>query len=188
MAEKQRYTVSLPDHVTAEIERHALTLGATPTEYATSVLRWWYGQGCPPVTPDEEQLRRGRGVTAYNLQPEKSYYLVGDDVVQGLMLQLNVPNLFAGMAEFDEAHTFVAFDNHPTHWIVLHRWKGLPAAKDNGLFFEALPKSSTPRAKLFDRLKVEAKKMGATEKFAFSQFPARTPQPVAPAGTTARSS
>jgi hypothetical protein len=58
MAQKKRYTVSLPAHVTAEVDKRARSLGASPTEYACDVIRWWFGQGCPSVRPDEEQLRR----------------------------------------------------------------------------------------------------------------------------------
>src|SRR5471030_2832713 len=57
MADKRRYTISLPDHVADAVEKHANPLGATPTEYAGDVVRWWFGQGCPPVSADEAQLR-----------------------------------------------------------------------------------------------------------------------------------
>jgi hypothetical protein len=181
MAEKQRYTVSLPDHVTTEIEKRALSLSATPTEYAAAIIRWWFGQGCPPVTPDEEHLRRGRDVHAWSLDPKRSYLLSGDDVVQGLMLQLNVPNLFVQLADFDEAHAFFAFDNHPTHWILIHLWKGLPRTEQNGLFFEALPKKTVTRAEMLARLKSKAHEMGHSGPIEFSQLPPRTtPGPKSP--------
>lgn len=57
MAEKQRYTVTVPDHVATAVETHATQVSATPTEYATDILRWWFGKGCPPLTEEEEVLR-----------------------------------------------------------------------------------------------------------------------------------
>lgn len=174
MTEKRRFTVSLPDHVTDAIEKHARTLGASPTEYAGDVLRWWFGQGCPPVRPDEEQLRSAKDVNVWKLNPASAYHLVGDEVVCGLMAQLNVANLFAEFAEFDEVHTFVAFEDHPTHWIVLHLWKGHKHKGGDGLLFEAWPKADTSREAMLARLRSKAREMGASEEVTFSQLPART--------------
>lgn len=57
MKDKRRYTITLPDHVADAVEHHARGLTATPTEYAADVIRWWFGQECPPLTSEEAVLR-----------------------------------------------------------------------------------------------------------------------------------
>jgi hypothetical protein len=60
VAEKRRYTVSLPEHIAEEVERFAKPLGSNPSEYISLVAREWFARGCPPVTPEEDQLRKRR--------------------------------------------------------------------------------------------------------------------------------
>jgi hypothetical protein len=125
-------------------------------------------------------------MNVWKLKSDQVYILEGDDVVRGLMKQLHVPNLFAGASEFDAMHAFVAFDNHPTHWIVIHLFQGGGAyspnhvihkfvrnADPNGLLFEAEPKSSTSRAEMNEKLVQEALKMEAKTPFSFQQLPAK---------------
>jgi hypothetical protein len=123
-------------------------------------------------------------MNVWKLDPEKVFLLEGDDTVRDLLKQLRVPNLFSGASEFDAMHAFVAFDNHPTHWIIIHLWQGVPDyspnhavhklvgnASPNGLLFKAEPKSSTNRAEIEEKLISEALKMGAKDVFAFQQLP-----------------
>jgi hypothetical protein len=117
---------------------------------------------------------------------EANYTLEGDNVVRDLMKQLRVPNLFARASEFDAMHAFVAFDNHATHWIVVHLFQGghpyspnhavnklVRNADPNGLLFEAVPKESTSREEMEEKMISEALKMGAKTPFAFQQFPSK---------------
>jgi hypothetical protein len=126
-------------------------------------------------------------MNVWKLSPNESYILQGDDVVLDLMKQLRVPNLFARATEYDAMHAFVAFDNHPTHWIVLHLWQGaadyspnhsihqfVRAPDANGLLFEAVPKASLTRETMEDRLVSEALRMGAKIPFAFQKLPERS--------------
>lgn len=123
-------------------------------------------------------------MNVWKLNPNEVYQLEGDDTVRGLLKQLRIPNLFAGASEFDAMQAFVAFDNHPTHWIIIHFWQGVPDyspnhsihklvghASPNGLLFNAEPKSSTSRAEMEGKLISEALKMGAKDVFAFQQLP-----------------
>jgi hypothetical protein len=123
-------------------------------------------------------------MNAWKLHPDHVYVLEGDETVRGLLKQLRVPNLFAGVSEFDALHAFVAFDNHPTHWIVVHLWQGVPDYSPNhslnklvknpgpnGLLFEAEPKNLTSRAKMEEKMISEALKMGAKMPFVFQQLP-----------------
>jgi hypothetical protein len=181
MAEKQRYTVTLPDHVADTIAARSKPLGATPTEYAGHILRWWYGQGCPPVTHDEAALLAVAMKKRLKPVPddlnvwvldEKSVYAITDDkIVEKLLSQLGLPNLFAQAVEHDEVRLSVAFDNHPTHWLVFDYFKGGDAPEKNGLSFNAYPKVSTPRAQMLDQLQAMAKQMSANKPFTFSQIP-----------------
>jgi hypothetical protein len=181
MAEKRRYTVTLPDHVANAVEERAKPLGASPTEYAADVLRWWFGQGCPPVTHDETALiaaniqKRIRPVPAdihaMSLDPETVYRIDDDKIVERLLSQLKVPNLFAAAAEHDKARIAVAFDNHPTHWLQFDFFKGCEKPEQDGLLFQAYPKSSVTRAEMLKRLQAEAKEMEAKGPFNFSQIP-----------------
>jgi len=54
--EKRRYTVSLPEHIAEEIEKHSRLVGAKDAEYIAAVVRWWYGQGSPPTSDEEKRL------------------------------------------------------------------------------------------------------------------------------------
>lgn len=183
MAMKARYNVSLPDHVSSELEKHAAAIGATPTEYAGDVLRWWFGQGCPPVRPDENELRKRtasiqarikpvpKDFSVWNLDPASAYELI-DEPAERALKQLGLPNLFARAQEHDEARFMVAFDNHPTHWLVFNFFKGGKTAAENGLAFTAEPKSGTSHADMLLKLTFDAKKMQAKGPFQFSQIPA----------------
>jgi hypothetical protein len=185
MADKRRYTVTLPDHVADAVEAHAKPLGATPTEYAGDVLRWWFGEGCPPVTPDEVELRKNKlprsmtqrvrplpkGLDARSLTPNDSFFITDDRIVQELLSQLGLPNLFAQAAEHDHVRFHVAFDNHPTHWIVTDFYKGSDAPGGNGFSFRAYPKISTSREQMREQLEAELKDMEASGPLNFSQIP-----------------
>ena len=182
MAEKRRYTVSLPDHVADAVEAHAKPLGSTPTEYAGDIVRWWFGQGCPPVTPDETELRkRGNDMmkrikplpkdfSIWKLDPNVNYAVI-DEPVEKALRELGIPNLFARAAEHDVARIMIAFDNHPTHWLVFNFWKGGKTASENGLGLSADSKTSTTREDMLLKLTIEGKKMQSKEPIVFSQIP-----------------
>ena len=181
MAEKRRYTVTLPDHVADAVEARAKPLGATPTEYAGAVLRWWFGAGCPPVTHDEAALLAATlkerllpipdDLNAWSLDTRHDYAITDDKIVGKLLAQLGIPNLFAQAAEHDEVRMSVAFDNHPTHWLQFDFFKGVDKPDGNGLSFIAHPKASVTRKEMIQKLQAEAKKMGVTKPFVFSQIP-----------------
>ena len=183
MAEKRRYTVSLPDHVADAVEVHAKPLGATPTEYAGDIVRWWFGQGCPPVTADEQALRKvadalkqrilplPKNLNVWSLDPKHDYVITEDHIVQTLLDQLGLPNLFAQAQEHDELRMHIAFDNHPTHWLVFDIFKGSNKPDGDGIAFAAYPKATVSRDEMLRKVHAEMKKMGAKEKFEFSQIP-----------------
>lgn len=172
MAVKQRYTISLPDHITDVVEKRASAVSATPTEYAADIIRWWFGQGCPPVTPDEAELRQSKTFNVWKLDPNATYNLV-DKPVELALRQIGMPNLFAQSAEHDIARFMVAFDNHPTHWLIFNFFKGGKNTEENGLAFLAYPKNSMSRDDVLLRLTVEAKKMESKHPIAFSQLPSK---------------
>ena len=172
MTQKQRYNVSLPDHVSAEMEKHAKAVKATPTEYAGDIIRWWYGQGCPPVTPDEIELRKRVDGMVKRIKPvpadfdvwkldQSVVYQLTDTPAEKALKQLGLPNLFAHEKEHDVARLMVAFDNHPTHWLVFNFYKGGKPAAENGLAFSAYSKTTVSREDMLLRLTIEGKKMGA---------------------------
>jgi len=185
MADKRRYTVTLPDHVADAVEAHAKPLGATPTEYAGDVLRWWFGEGCPPVTPDDLTLRKKKleealttrvrplpkDLHALSLSLEDTFFITDDAIVQKLLTQLGLPNLFAHAKEHDKIHFSVAFDNHPTHWILADYFKGFGGAEDDGLSFSAYPKAFVSREQMLEKLKAQAQMMEASGPIEFSQIP-----------------
>jgi hypothetical protein len=65
----------------------------------------------------------------------------------------------------------VAFDNHPTHWLVLSLFKGVKREGGNGLLFQAEPKDSVSRAEMLTKLKARAAEMGSKQEMKFSQIP-----------------
>lgn len=185
MADKRRYTVSLPDHVADAVEKHAGPLSSTPTEYAADVIRWWFGQGCPPVTHDEAELRKSNATKAlfqrvqpvpknlnvWSLEPAKDYVITEDEIVKKLLNQLGLPNLFAQAREHDQLRFSIAFDNHPTHWLVVDLYKGSDRPDGDGWSFRAYPKTSITREAMLARLQAEAKEMESTDKVSFAQIP-----------------
>jgi hypothetical protein len=181
MAEKQRYTVSVPDHISDELEKHSKAVKATPTEYATDVLKWWYGLGCPPVRPDEIELKKRFGrlkpvpanFNIWELAAGDFYELI-DEPAETALQQLGLPNLFAREKEHEKVRIMIAFDNHPTHWLVFNFFKGGKTAAENGLAFSAYPKNAINRDDMLFRLSLEAKKMDAKGPIVFSQIPKPT--------------
>ena len=181
MAEKQRYTVTLPDHVADAVAARSKPIGATPTEYAGHILRWWYGQGCPPVTHDEAALLAAAmkhrikpipdDLNIWVLDEKMMYAITEDSVVAKLLSQLGLPNLFAQAAEHDELRMGVTFDNHPTHWLVFDFYKGSKQPGGDGLSFSAYPKATTTREQMRQKMEAELKAMGANRPFNFSQIP-----------------
>lgn len=181
MAEKRRYTITLPDHVADSVEAHSKLLGASPTEYAGDVLRWWFGQGCPPVTHDEAALleaaikKRVKPVpddlNIWALDEKSVYKITEDQIVEKLLLQLRLPNLFARALEHDEVRLMVTFDNHPTHWLMFDFFKGGDTPDKNGLMFTAYPKVSTTREEMLKKMAEEAKRMESKSPLTFSQIP-----------------
>ena len=111
-----------------------------------------------------------RMVNVWNLDSEKSYYLVDDKIVAEIMEQLGVSKCFAHTSEHDKIHSFMAFEDHPTHWITLHLWKGLQDVSANGLAFEAQPKSTLSRSQMLKKIKAEALDIKGNEAV-FSQLP-----------------
>lgn len=182
MALKSRYNVSLPDHVSVEMEKHAKAVKASPTEYAGDIIRWWYGQGCPPVTPDEIELRkRGGDLTSrirpvpkdldiWKLDPAAMYNLI-DEPVEKALGQLGIPNLFAHAKEHETVRMMIVFDNHPTHWLEFNFYKGGKNASENGLALIAYPKADTTREEMLLKMTIQSKKMEAKGPVVFSQIP-----------------
>jgi hypothetical protein len=180
MADKQRYTVSLPDHVSAEMEKHAKAVKATPTEYAADIIRWWFGLGSPAVRFDEQELRKRMSpvpedFNVWKLNPTADYELI-DEPAEKALKQLGIPNLFAHEKEHDIVRLMVAFDNHPTHWLMFNFFKGSDTPAGDGLAFSATPKLSVSREEMLLRLTIEGKKMDAKGPFKFSQIPKSTLQ------------
>lgn len=182
MATKARYNVSLPEHVSAELEKHAEITGATPTEYAGDIIRWWFGQGAPAVRPDEIEIRRRseqmtqriksvpNDFNVWKLDASANYQLI-DEPAEKALKQLGLPNLFAHQKEHDVARFMVAFDNHPTHWLVFNFFKGGKTAAENGLAFSAIPKLSVTQEDMLLKLTIEGKKMNAAVPIQFAQIP-----------------
>lgn len=64
MPEKQRFNLSLAEHIAEKLETYSEPLSSTPTEYAALIIRKWYADGCPPVTEEEARLRAERSPKA----------------------------------------------------------------------------------------------------------------------------
>lgn len=186
MAEKRRYTVTVPEHVAETIEARAKSLDATPTEYAADILRWWYGQNCPAVSPDEARMRLRKApieelmkrilpipesLDVLSLAPEKQYFVTDDNAVSKIMAQLELSHLFAPAANYDIVRFAIFFDNHPTHWLQFDLYKGSNRKEGDGLAFAAYPKASVSRAQMLKTMAKTAKEMDVTEELRFSQIP-----------------
>lgn len=63
MAEKRRFTVSLPEHVSDEVHTFAAALDSNPSEYIALIVRDWFARGCPPITAEERTLRERKQQT-----------------------------------------------------------------------------------------------------------------------------
>src|SRR5687768_5079073 len=111
-------------------------------------------------------------MNVWTLDPQASYLLDGDELVTELMRQLGVPDLFYQIhSDRSELHQFVIFDNHPTHWIALHFWKGLPRVDQNGLRFNAWPKSAKTRDQIATEYRKYRPLLSRWRRPPFSQIP-----------------
>ncbi|MBI2513547.1 MAG: hypothetical protein HYV96_16380 [Opitutae bacterium] len=63
MSEKQRFTVSLPEHIAAEVRSRSKSVGNKDAEYLAGIIRWWYGQGSPAISKEEERVANERHST-----------------------------------------------------------------------------------------------------------------------------
>jgi hypothetical protein len=107
----------------------------------------------------------------WKLDPAVDYELI-DEPAEKALKQLGLPNLFAQEKEHDVARFMIAFDNHPTHWLVFNFFKGGKSASENGLAFSADPKLAVTREDMLLKLTKDAKEMGAKTPVVFSQIPA----------------
>ena len=124
-----------------------------------------------PLTGRLEIIRPKTGeINVWDLSAEKNYTLEGDELVTDLARQLGVPNLFPQAPEHDVAHLVVVFEDHPTHWILIHLWKGHKDPSGNGLLFQADAKSTTSREKMDQTLKRIAAEMEVAQ-IPYSQLP-----------------
>lgn len=112
----------------------------------------------------------------WNLDPKALYSISNDTEVKLIMLQLGVPDLFDGVPIPPKPERrFVAFDNHPTHWIIISRWTGVSEyspnhkvhslaqnAEANGLLFVAEPKSETNKKAFLKSLQGETEYLNAS--------------------------
>ena len=109
-------------------------------------------------------------INPWNLNSEAYYTLDGDVDVKLILIQLGIADLIKMLNETKEEHVFIAFGNHPTHWITVHQWKGLPEyspnhglrkispnASANGLLLTASSKAKMSRGQFFAELKGESK-------------------------------
>lgn len=199
MGKNPQISATLPAHVNDAISRRAKQVGGSKSDYLSAIATWWFGQGCPPVRPDEEQLRRRdkqieaeadrlmtefqkrvkpvpEDLDPWHLNPDQVYMVMKDEVVRSLLAQLGVPNAFAEAREHDHIHAVEPYDNHPTHWIIVHLYKGY-GGKDDGLLFHAVPKSDVTRAEIIAGLQREDGRTPPLE-IKFSQLPPRTIDPL----------
>lgn len=116
------------------------------------------------------------------LDAESEYLIENDADVKLLMLQLGVPDLFADATKAGAPnHLLVAFDNHPTHWIRLSSYQGIPEyspnhginklvgnASPNGLLFSAFSKKGMGKDKFLREL---SELVAGSEIPFLSQFP-----------------
>ena len=127
------------------------------------------------IVPQAEIARRIKPLSpsldVWSLNPNDNYRLTDDAVIKKLLVQLELPNLFAQAAEHDEVRFCIAFDNHPTHWLQLDFFKGSKKSGGDGLAFTAYPKASITRPEMIRKLKDVMKEMDATGPITFSQIP-----------------
>ena len=184
MGKNPQISATLPRHVSDAIAQRAAVLGDSKSNYLGAIASWWFGQGCPAVRPDETHLAAlnkrikplPKNLDAWHLNKDDVYHITDDKIVQRLLNQLRIPNVFAQVREHDHVHAFDQFDNHPTHWIVVHLFKGYQPDFDNGLIFDAEPKSSTTREQFLGSLKRILGK-DAPKEIVFSQLPNPTAKP-----------
>lgn len=100
------------------------------------------------------------------LDAESEYLIENDSEVKLVMLKLGVPDIFADAAKASAPnHLIVAFDNHPTHWIIFSSYQGIPEyspnhgihkfadnASANGLLFSAISKKGMGRGRFIKKL------------------------------------
>jgi hypothetical protein len=68
MGKKPQISATLPAHVHDEIARRAGLLGDSKSNYLSAIASWWFGQGCPKVRSDEQNLGKPGRVTKAEAQ------------------------------------------------------------------------------------------------------------------------
>lgn len=185
MGRRPQISATLPAHVFEEIARRAKALGKSESAYLSHVASWWFEQGCPSVTAEDAELRKileqairsrvkpvPKDINIWALNSADVYNITDDKIVQTLLDQLGLPNLFAAAAEHDAVRMAVAFDNHPSHWLQFDFYKGSASKSGDGLAFAAYPKATTSRAEMLAKLQDAAREMESDQQFGFSQIPA----------------
>ena len=106
-------------------------------------------------------------IDPWALDSSSEFIIENDADVKLIMLQLGVPDLFADAAQSaGPSHLFVAFDNHPTHWLIVSLYMGVPDyspnhnihklvgnASPNGLLFSAFAKEGMARAQFLKKVR-----------------------------------
>lgn len=108
----------------------------------------------------------------WNPDPHKSYTLTDAAVVLEILERLGLASLVTSLGESASAKTLFAFDNHPTHWIVLRGSQGTGNPAGNMLIFEAIPKRAKNRWEVLDTFEGGALETEVRRSFRFSQLPA----------------
>jgi hypothetical protein len=185
--------IHLRKEIIAEIEARGAVIDKKKGTYAALILEKWFADGCPAVNEIDgmmQTLRKAKEagrikkppakLNIWKLDPETGYTLVEDPIVQDLMNQLGIGNMFDGFKNKDKFETFVIFDNHPTHWLEFTLIKGYGNKRDDGLVFDAWPKASTPRYEIEKKFRDHCARVGIEHRgpVKLSQIPTNTPERI----------
>lgn len=127
------------------------------------VLSWLTSFSFLPFLPISNYTMN---IDPWSLETNAQFFIENDADVKLIMLQLGVPDLFAKAVQGEKpSHIFAAFDNHPTHWLLISLYSGIPdyspnhtvhklirKASPNGLLFIASPKTTTNKEHFLKQL------------------------------------
>ncbi|MEN9841012.1 MAG: hypothetical protein RL376_812 [Verrucomicrobiota bacterium] len=164
--------VHVRKEIIAEVEKRAAGIDKKKGTYAALILEKWFADGCPPVTEADrlvqlakapnppKRITNPKAIDPWNLDPGAFYILEPSDLLDEIVPKLGIDGMLFDLSAAGRKDILVAYDNHPTHWIVLAPITGLKRHLTHGLFIEAHPKDTVPRHEIENILRKHAGRIG----------------------------
>ena len=111
-------------------------------------------------------------MNVWSLDAATNYNFTNHDVVNEVMEQLGLGKVLESEGKSEAIKGLWAFDNHPSHWIIVWMPKGTSDSKS--LCIEAISKKQKNRWEILDMIDEGHREISQQKQFRFSQLPQST--------------